>query len=48
VQKASGDVVIIRYADDLIVGFQHEHEATTFLRDLHGDGSIFPPSLANV
>ena len=35
VQKASGDVVIIRYADDFIVGFQHEHEATTFLRDLH-------------
>ena len=34
-QKASGDVVIIRYADDTIVGFQHEHEAKAFLQDLH-------------
>jgi RNA-directed DNA polymerase len=34
-QKASGDVVIIRYADDTIVGFQHEREAKAFLQDLH-------------
>jgi group II intron reverse transcriptase/maturase len=34
-QKASGDVVVIRYADDTIVGFQHEHEAKAFLLDLH-------------
>jgi RNA-directed DNA polymerase len=27
--------VIIRYADDFIVGFQHEHEARAFLHDLH-------------
>ena len=32
--KASGDVIVIRYADDTIVGFQHEHEAKTFLEDL--------------
>ena len=25
--KATGDVIVIRYADDTIVGFQHEHEA---------------------
>jgi hypothetical protein len=25
--KATGDVVVVRYADDTIVGFQHEHEA---------------------
>jgi RNA-directed DNA polymerase len=25
--KASGDMIVIRYADDSIVGFQHEHEA---------------------
>ena len=24
--KATGDVVVVRYADDTIVGFQHEHE----------------------
>jgi RNA-directed DNA polymerase len=34
-QKASGDLVVIRYADDTIVGFQHEHEAKAFLQDLH-------------
>jgi hypothetical protein len=32
--KASGDMIVIRYADDTIVGFQHEHEARTFLDDL--------------
>ena len=34
-RKATGDVIVIRYADDTIVGFQHEHEAKAFLRDLH-------------
>jgi len=33
--KARGDVIIIRYADDFIAGFQHEHEARAFLQDLH-------------
>src|SRR6202048_681687 len=32
--KASGDMIVIRYADDTIVGFQHEHEARAFLDDL--------------
>src|SRR5712672_2856979 len=32
--KASGDMIVIRYADDTIVGFQHEHEARTFLDEL--------------
>jgi RNA-directed DNA polymerase len=27
--KASGDMIVIRYADDTIVGFQHEQEART-------------------
>ncbi len=31
---ASGDVIVIRYADDTIVGFQHEREARAFLEDL--------------
>ena len=34
-KKASGDVVIIRYADDTVLGFQHEYEARSFLNDLH-------------
>src|SRR5262249_41649162 len=32
--KASGDMIVVRYADDTIVGFQHEHEARTFLDEL--------------
>ena len=32
--KASGDMIVIRYADDIIVGFQHEHEAKAFLDEL--------------
>ena len=34
-RKATGDVIVIRYADDTIVGFQHEHEARAFLHHLH-------------
>jgi len=33
--KANGDVIVVRYADDQIVGFEHEHEAKAFLHDLH-------------
>ena len=31
---ARGDVVVVRYADDTIVGFEHRHEAEQFLADL--------------
>ena len=27
-------MIVIRYADDMIVGFQHEHEAKAFLEDV--------------
>jgi len=27
-------MIVIRYTDDTIVGFQHEHEAKAFLDDL--------------
>jgi RNA-directed DNA polymerase len=27
-------MIVVRYADDTIVGFQHEHEARTFLDEL--------------
>jgi group II intron reverse transcriptase/maturase len=33
-QEAQGDVIIVRYADDAVIGFQHQHEAQRFLRDL--------------
>lgn len=29
--KAMGDVIIVRYADDSVIGFQHKHEAENFL-----------------
>jgi group II intron reverse transcriptase/maturase len=32
--QASGDVIVVRYADDFIVGFQHRHEAESFLAAL--------------
>jgi RNA-directed DNA polymerase len=32
--KASGDMIVIRYADDTVVGFQRAHEARAFLDDL--------------
>ena len=33
-ERASGDVIVIRYADDFIAGFQYEHEARAFLLEL--------------
>lgn len=30
-KSAKGDVIIIRYADDFVVGFQYRHEAESFL-----------------
>ncbi len=33
-QHAHGDVVIVRFADDYIVGFEHERDAQQFLADL--------------
>ena len=32
--RARGDVIIVRYADDLVVGFQHESDAVRFLEEL--------------
>ncbi len=34
-KKATGDMTIIRYADDAVLGFEHEHEARAFLEQLH-------------
>jgi RNA-directed DNA polymerase len=30
-RKATGDMIIVRYADDLVVGFEHEDDARRFL-----------------
>ena len=31
-----GDVIVVRYADDFVVGFQYKWEAESFLNDLRG------------
>jgi group II intron reverse transcriptase/maturase len=33
-QEAKGDMIVVRYADDFIVGFQHKAEAERFLSEL--------------
>lgn len=33
-REATGDMIIVRYADDFIVGFEHENEARHFLEEL--------------
>lgn len=33
-KQARGDMIVVRYADDFIVGFQHKAEADRFLTDL--------------
>jgi len=33
-RNAAGDVIMVRYADDFVVGFQHRGEAERFLREL--------------
>ena len=33
-RKSSGDVVMVRFADDMVLGFQYKHEAMGFLEEL--------------
>ncbi len=35
-RHARGDVIIVRYADDFVMGFQHRDDAERFLRELRG------------
>jgi len=35
-RHAHGDVVIVRFADDFIIGFEHKDDADQFLSELHG------------
>jgi group II intron reverse transcriptase/maturase len=34
-RRAHGDVIVVRWADDFIVGFEHEEDARRFLAELH-------------
>lgn len=43
--QATGDMIIIRYADDFVVGFQHRHEAERFRQQLADRFAIFKLSL---
>jgi len=43
--EARGDMIIVRYADDFIVGFQHEADAQRFLDEMRGRLEEFALSL---
>ena len=34
-RQSHGDMIVVRYADDTIVGFEHRDDAERFLKDLH-------------
>src|SRR5213083_2566095 len=44
-RHAKGDTIVVRYADDTIVGFQHRHDAERFLNDLKDRLAKFALSL---
>ena len=45
-RHAQGDVIILRFADDYIVGFEHQEDAQRFLAELHGRLAKFSLELA--
>ena len=45
-RQARGDVIIVRFADDYIVGFEHRDDAERFLADLRGRLAQFCLELA--
>ena len=44
-REATGDMIIVRYADDFIVGFQHESDARRFLDEMRARLQEFALSL---
>ena len=44
-REAKGDMIIVRYADDLVVGFEHEAEARRFLDEMRTRLEAFALSL---
>ena len=44
-REATGDMIIVRYADDVVVGFEHEGDARRFLDAMHARLEEFSLSL---
>jgi RNA-directed DNA polymerase len=44
-REASGDMIIVRYADDLVVGFEHEMDARRFLDEMRERLGMYSLSL---
>jgi len=44
-QKAEGDMIIVRYADDLVLGFEHETDARRFLDEMRERLGVYALSL---
>src|SRR6266851_5557017 len=44
-QEARGDMIVVRYADDLVLGFEHEGDARRFLDAMHDRLGEFALSL---
>lgn len=44
-KEAKGDMILVRYADDTIIGFQHEQDAKNFLAEMHQRMAEFGLSL---
>jgi RNA-directed DNA polymerase len=44
-RQATGDMILVRYADDFIVGFQHESDARRFLDEMRERLGMFALSL---
>ena len=44
-QEATGDMIVVRYADDLVLGFQHESDAHRFLDAMRARFEEFALSL---
>jgi RNA-directed DNA polymerase len=44
-RQSHGDMIVVRYADDTVLGFEHREDAELFLKDLHGRLAQFGLSL---
>ena len=44
-REATGDMIIVRYADDMVVGFEHEADAERFLEAMRARFAAFALSL---
>jgi len=44
-QEATGDMIIVRYADDAVAGFEHEADASRFLEAMRARFETFALSL---